>query len=63
MTLNHVKVGCTITFMKCLGSVVSLIYLPKTLIWNKITFQPSNLLNLVELVVNQLTNSTFKIKY
>ena len=38
--------------MKYLASVVSLIFLPKTLIWNKITFQLSNLLNFPELVVN-----------
>ena len=38
MTLNRVKLGRTITFMKYLAIVVSLIFLPKTLIWNKITF-------------------------
>ena len=34
MTLNRVKLG---TFMKCLASV-SLIYLLKIFIWNKIIF-------------------------
>ena len=38
MTLNHVKPGRAATFMKYLASVVFLIFLPKTLIWNKITF-------------------------
>ena len=36
MTLNHVKLGRTVTFMKNLAKVVSLIVQPKTLIWNKI---------------------------
>ena len=35
MSLNRVKLGRAVTFMKCLTSVVSLIFLPKTLIWNK----------------------------
>ena len=50
--LNRVKLRRAVTFMKYLASVVSLIFLPKTLICNKITFQLSNLLNLPELVVN-----------
>ena len=46
MTLNRVKLGRAVTFIKYLASIVSLIFLPKTLIWNKITLRPSNLLNL-----------------
>ena len=38
MTLNCVKLGRAVTFMKYLDSRVSLIFLPKTLIWNKIKF-------------------------
>ena len=53
MTLNCVKLGRAVTFMKYLASVVSLIFLVKTLIWNKITFPASNLLNFAELVVNE----------
>ena len=53
MAFNRVKLGRVVTFMKYLASVVSLIFLPKTLIWNKVTFQASNLLNLVELMVNE----------
>ena len=41
MTLNRVKLGCGITFMKYLASVDSLIFIPKTLIWNKTTFRLS----------------------
>ena len=52
IALNRVKLGRAITFMKYLASVVSLTFLAKTLIWNKITFLASNLLNLAELVVN-----------
>ena len=54
MTLNRVKLGRTFIFMKHLASLVSLIFPPKTLIWNKITFPASNLLNFAELVKNQL---------
>ena len=57
MTLNCVKLGRAVTFMKYLAGVVSLIFLPKILIWNKTTLWQSNLLNLVELVVNELTKS------
>ena len=53
MTLNRVKLGRAVTFMKYLASVVSLIFLAKTLIWNKITFPASNLLNSAELVENE----------
>ena len=57
ITLNRVKLRCAVTFMKYLASVVSLIFPPKTLIWNKITFPASNLLNFAELVENELTRS------
>ena len=60
MNLNRVKLGRSITFMKYLTSVVSLIFLPKTLIWNKITFPTSNSLNFAELMENQLMKSIFK---
>ena len=63
MTLNYVKLGRVVTFMKYLASVVSSIFLPKTLIWNKITFQLSNLLNLAELVVNEFKKSISKKNY
>ena len=57
MTLNRVKLGCAVTFMKDVASAVSLKFLPKALIWNKITFPTSNLLNLAELVKNELMKS------
>ena len=50
MTLNPVKLGHAFTFRKHLASVVSITFLQKTLIWNKITFPALNSLNLVELV-------------
>ena len=50
MTLNCIKLGRAVTFMKYLAGVVSLIFLAKTLIWNKFTFPASNLLNFAELV-------------
>ena len=71
MTLNCVKLMRAVTFMKYLAAVVSLIFLPKTLILNKITFSASNLLNFAELVENELmksiskkiTNTPFSIKF
>ena len=54
MNCNLVKLGYAVTFMKYLASVVSLIFLPKALIWNKITFPASNLLNFAELIKNEL---------
>ena len=60
MTLNCVKLGRAVTFMKYLASVVSLIFLAKTLIWNKITFPASNLLNFAELVENEPLKSIYK---
>ena len=56
-TINRVKLGRAVTFMKYLASVISLIYLPKTLIRNKITFPESNPLNFAELVENELMKS------
>ena len=63
MTLNRVKLGRAVTFMKYLASVVSLIFLAKTLIWNKITFLTSNLLNFAELVENEPLKSIYKKIY
>ena len=63
MTLNCVKLGRAATSMKYLASVVSLVLLQKTLIWNKITFPTSNLLNFAEMVENDLLNSISKKIY
>ena len=60
MTLNRVKLGSTVTFMKYLAGVVFLILLPKSLIWNEIKFPASNSLNFAELVENELMKSNFK---
>ena len=60
MTHNRVKLERAVTFMKYLASVVSLIFLPKTLIWIKITFPASNTLNFAELVKNELMKSISK---
>ena len=60
MTLNRVKLGRAVTFMKYLASAVSLIFLSKTLILNKIKFWLSNLLNLAELVGNYFMKSISK---
>ena len=49
--------------MKYLARVVSLVFLPKTLIWNKITFPASNPLNLAESAVNELIKSISKKIY
>ena len=63
MILNRVKLGFAVTFIKYLASVVSLIFHPKTLIWNKITFAASSLLNFAELVQNELMKSNYKKNY
>ena len=60
MTLNCVKLGRAVTFMKYLGSAVSLTFLAKILIWNKITFSAPNLLNFAELVQNESLMSIYK---
>ena len=60
MTLNCVKLGRAVTFMKYLASIVSLIFLAQKLIWNKITFPALNLLNFVELVENEPLKSIYK---
>ena len=45
MTLNGVKPGGAVSFVKQLARLVFLIFLPKTLISNKIALLTSNLLN------------------
>ena len=39
MSLKHVKIGRAVIFMKYLASVVFMIFLPETLIWNKTRFR------------------------
>ena len=62
MTRNRVKLGRAVTFMKYLTSVVSLIFIAKTVIRDKITLLASNSLNLAELVVNKPMNSIYNKK-
>ena len=57
MTLTRVKVGRPVTLMKYISTVVSLIFLPETLIWNKMTFSALNSLNFAKLVGNELMKS------
>ena len=54
------KLGRAATFMEYLASLVSLIFLLNTLMWNKITFWLSNSLNPAELVVNEIPKSRSK---
>ena len=61
MTPNRLKLGRAVTFMKYFASVVSLMFLPKILIWNKITFLTSKSLNFAELVEKEVMESIFKI--
>ena len=63
MTVNRLKLGRAITFMKYLANVVSLIFLAKTLIWNKINFPTLNLMNLAELVENEPMKSIYQKIY
>ena len=63
MTLNRLKLGRAVTFMKYLASLVSLISLVKTLIWNKINFPTLNLMNLAELAENEPMKSIYQRIY
>ena len=63
MTFNHLKLGRPVTFMKYLASVVFLILLAKSLIWNKINFPTFNLLNLAELVENEPMKTIYQNIY
>ena len=60
MSLNRVKLGHAVTLIKYLASVISLIFLALTLIWNKITFAAENTLNLAQLMINKPMNSIYK---
>ena len=60
MIPDRVKLGWAVTLMKYLASVVSLIFLPKTLTWNKITFPALHSLSFVELVENELMKNISK---
>ena len=63
MISNCVNLGRATTFMKYLARVVSLVFLAKTLIWNKITFPASNLFNFAELVENEPLQCIYKKNY
>ena len=63
MTVNRLKLGRAVSCMKYLASVVSLIFLVKTLIWNKINFPTLNLMNIAELVENEPMNSIYQKTY
>ena len=63
MTVNRLKLGRAVTFMKYLAGVVSLIFLAKTLIWNKINFPTLNLMNLADLVENGPMESIYQKFY
>ena len=63
MTLNYAKRGRAVILMKYIASVVSLIFLAETLVWNKFTFLTSNLLNFAELVENESLKSIYKKIY
>ena len=63
MTLNRGKLRHAVTFMKYPTVVVSLIFLPETLIWNKFKFPASNSINFVELVENKLMKNISKKFY
>ena len=63
MTLNCVKLERAVTFMKYLAAVVTLIFIKKTLIWNKIMIPASSSLNFTRLVKNELMKSISKNIY
>ena len=63
MTRNRVKLWRAVTFLKFIAIVVSLTFLAKPLISNKITLPSSDLLNLTEHVVNEPMKSIYKKIY
>ena len=63
MTINRVKLGSAVTFMKCLLAWYLLVILAKTFTWNKTMFPASNSLHLPVLVVNEPTKSIYKDHY
>ena len=63
MTLNRLKLGRAVSFIEYIASVVSLIFLAKTLIWNKINFPTLNLMHLAELVENEPIKSIYQKIY
>ena len=60
LSITEAELKRSIFYEKARISVVSLILLAKTLIWNKTTFHILNSPNLAELVVNGLTKSICK---
>ena len=63
MTLNRLKLERAVTFMKYLASEVSLIFIAKTLISNKINFYKLILMNLAELVESEPMKSIYQKTY
>ena len=55
MTVNRLKLRLAVSFMKYLASVLSLIILAKTLIWNKINLPTLNLMDLAGLIAHWLS--------
>ena len=63
MTLNLIKLGSAVTFIKYLASVISLIFLRKTLIWNKINFAELLGHYLMKSISKKCTHVPFSIQY
>ena len=55
MTVNRLKLRLGVSFMEYLASVLSLIILAKTLIWNKINLPTLNLMDLAGLIAHWLS--------
>ena len=63
MVVNHAKLGHAFIFTKDLARVVTLGFLVKPLILNKMVFLASNLQKLAGLLVNQLKKIISKNNY
>ena len=63
MILNYAKLGHVFTLLKDLASVVTLSFLLKTLIWNKMAFLASNSTKPAGLEVNLLKKTICKNIY
>ena len=60
MVLNNIKLERTVILIKYITTIVSLLFILKTLTWDKIVLPASNLLNLLELMGIELKKTFSK---
>ena len=58
MVLNNIKLERTVILIKYITTIVSLLFILKTLAWDKMVLPASNLLNLLELMGIELKKTS-----